>query len=388
MKKYNTEAIQNLAMDFLSSDVDELKKKMGQLSDPDRKQVGRLVAQSLNTDDTVYEAVSRIKSLPKPVLQGFLLEGLSQNRDWLNYLTDMTAITEILRPLLMDAASENIRDEHWWTNWKKITEKMATEKSSGSKTWVPDIVRFLREASSIPVDMSDIISRLSPLESSSSKSSMSGKKPKKPQKGERLRADKDAIVSTVEKFYRKVIEEQQGWEKERNDLVDQIARLHRERDDLEKRLSDLTQQLNAAIEEGDELRRQREQLREEIATYSAQGRLLQNELQVMTDERDKLKSEIVLWERTAEAQRHQAEQAREETALESRHRLHKNLGPLAGFVRDRAEPALHTFLPQDVRLLAAQFDQLHQEILKEAKLPQEGRISSELLMPPEENVHE
>lgn len=317
-----------------------------------------------------------------------MLEGLHQNRDWLKYLTDRTSITESLRLLLMDAASENIRDEQWWTNWKKITEKMATEKSSGSKTWASDIVRFLQEASSIPVDISDILSLLSSWESPSSKPSTSGKKPKKSQKSERLRADKDAVINAVDKLYRKIIEEQQGWETERNELLDRIARLYRERDDFEKRLSDLTQQLDAAIEAGDELRRQREQLREEIATYIAQGRLLQNELQVITDERDKLKSEIVLWERTAEAQRHQAEQAREETELEFRHRLRKNLVPLAAFVRDRAEQALHTLLPQDVRLLAAQFDQLHQEILKEAKLPQEGRISSELLMPPEENVHE
>lgn len=71
MKKNNPEAIQNVAIDFLLSDVDELKKKIGQLSDPDKKWVGRLVAKSLVTDDTVYEAVLRIKSLPKPVLQGF-----------------------------------------------------------------------------------------------------------------------------------------------------------------------------------------------------------------------------------------------------------------------------------------------------------------------------
>lgn len=388
MKQKNTEALQKLVGEFLVQDVEALEAEIGRLPDSENKQVGRQLAKSMDSEDMVMRAIPRLRSLPQPVLEGFLLDALYQNRDWVKYLSDVPSTTTSLRPILLDAASQNIRNEQWWTNWKNIVIQVATQKSPEAADWAADLLTFLQKAS-IPVDMADVRLVLSQVASKpASKFSSSGKKNKKSPKGEGLADERDAIVAAVNNLYEKFTHEQLKWKEQRAHLLAEIDRLEKERDDREKRLSELTDQFETLKQERDELGRQREQLRDEITTYKAQNRSLQNELQVMTGERDKLKSDIVLWERTAEAQRHQAEQAREQTTLEFRHRLRKNVVPLAAYVRDRAEQALHTFLSHDVRLMVAQFDQLHEEILKEAELPQEGRISPVLLDPPKEDVHE
>lgn len=379
-QKESSQDLQQLVGSFWSHGVSSVNEDLQQSSSLRLREFGHKLFDSVESQDSLSKGKESITTLPLEVQVGFWMAALSSDGDW---DSEASLIAPCLFSLLQEAAKNTTKksvSDLWWKNWKSLTLIVLKPSKAKPPSWILAMREFLSK-SPVPLDVAAVTEALDK-RVSKAKESMQSSKTKKSGRSTSvpLQREYDSLISAANQLASGLQQLQKNWDRERQALQNQVVQLEEGRAKLLQTHEALEHRLVTLEKERDEYHQRCDRLQEEVSTATEESRTVRQQVTEVSAQRDQLQLEVSEWKQAAEMHERRAMQVQEDLTLEFHHRMRKKILPLAGYLKNRVEEILHAQLSNEtIQLVGLEFDELHREILREADVPQDGRIDHALL---------